>query len=59
MEELLTVDEAAKIVKASRVTVYGWVRDGLIPVVRRITLNSRRSRIFLRKSDLLALFKEV
>lgn len=56
MDELLTVDEVAKIARASRVTVYSWAKNGLIPVIRRLPQNNKRARIFFRREDVLALF---
>lgn len=48
-EELLTVKEAAKFLRASDATVYRLLKQGELPCIRR---GKRYTRI--RKSDLLA-----
>jgi excisionase family DNA binding protein len=47
MDELLTVAEAAKLLKVSRHTIYRWIAEGRLPAVRY----SRRI-VRLRRGDL-------
>jgi excisionase family DNA binding protein len=49
-DELLTVAEAAKLLKVTRHTIYRWVAEGRVPAVR----HSRRV-IRLRRGDLAKL----
>lgn len=45
--ELLTLDETAKFLKKSIVTIHSWKKRGLLPYIRI------SNKIYFRKSDLL------
>jgi excisionase family DNA binding protein len=51
LSDLITVDEAARIVGVHRDTVYGYIRDEVFPGVRRLGRARRAIRIY--KPDLI------
>jgi len=47
-DELLTVDEAAKFLKVTRPTIYGYLYNKQIPNLKK------RGRVYFKKSELIA-----
>ncbi len=46
-DELLRVDDVQAMLRCGRSTIYGWIRTGVIPVVRP----HPRGAFWLRRSD--------
>lgn len=54
LNNLLTLDELCDLLKVSKSTVYSWVSDGLIPVVkvgRLVRFNSNSIKNWLEKRE--------
>lgn len=50
---LLTIDEACRLLKISRKTLYNWMKRGKIPIVK---LSNRAIRV--KETDILSLITE-
>lgn len=51
--QLLTIDEACRLLKISRKTLYNWMKRGKIPIVK---LSNRAIRV--KETDIMSLITE-